>query len=197
MQAPVPVQSPVQATKKSLAEAGVGVSVTGVPALKVNWQVPPQLMPGGVLVTVPVPDPDFVTESRKVASENVAVTERAADMLTTQAPVPEQSPLQPVKAEPAFGLGVRVTFCPSLKSNEQVAPQLIPAGALVTTPVPVPAVSTDKLKVTASNVATTARRTSMVTTQVPVPEQAPLHPANVDPAAGVGVKVTTVPVANG
>ena len=37
-----------------------------------------------------------------------------------------------------------------------------------------------------------------VTVQVPVPEQPPpLQPVNVDPAAGVAVKVTAVPVANG
>ena len=35
-----------------------------------------------------------------------------------------------------------------------------------------------------------------VTVQVPVPEQPPpLQPLNVDPAAGVAVKVTTVPLA--
>ncbi len=32
-----------------------------------------------------------------------------------------------------------------------------------------------------------------VTVQVPVPEQAPLQPAKVEPAAGVAVRVTAVP----
>jgi len=34
----------------------------------------------------------------------------------------------------------------------------------------------------------------MVTLQVPVPEQAPLQPANVDPADAVAVRVTGVPL---
>ena len=41
--------------------------------------------------------------------------------------------------------------------------------------------------------ATTARFDFMLTLHWPVPEHAPLHPANVDPVAGVAVNVTTVP----
>ncbi len=36
-----------------------------------------------------------------------------------------------------------------------------------------------------------------VTAQVPVPEQAPLQPAKVEPAAGVAVRVTVVPGVHG
>ena len=35
----------------------------------------------------------------------------------------------------------------------------------------------------------------MITLHVPIPEQAPLHPAKVEPAAAVAVSVTAVPVA--
>ena len=42
--------------------------------------------------------------------------------------------------------------------------------------------------------AVTAFGASMVTRQAPEPEHAPLQPAKVDPGAGVGVRVTTVPV---
>jgi hypothetical protein len=42
----------------------------------------------------------------------VAVTERAWLIVTVQAPVPEQSPLQPAKVEPAVGVGVSVTTVP-------------------------------------------------------------------------------------
>jgi hypothetical protein len=34
----------------------------------------------------------------------------------------------------------------------------------------------------------------MLVTHAPVPEQAPLHPANVEPLAGVAVSVTLVPL---
>ena len=43
---------------------------------------------------------------------NVAVAERAALIVTTHTPVPVQSPLQPVKVEPAAGVAVRVTTVP-------------------------------------------------------------------------------------
>jgi len=41
--------------------------------------------------------------------------------------------------EPADAVAVSVTAAPLVKPNEQVAPQLIPAGELVTEPLPVPA----------------------------------------------------------
>ena len=46
-----------------------------------------------------------------------------------------------------------------------------------------------------SKVAVTARLAVMDTTQVPVPTQAPLQPANVEPEAAVAVRVTVVPLA--
>ncbi len=55
-------------------------------------------------------------------------------------PVPVQPPpLQPVKVEPAAGVAVSVTTVPVGNAVEQVAPQVMPAGALVTVPLPVPA----------------------------------------------------------
>jgi hypothetical protein len=62
-------------------------------------------------------------------------------MVTTQEPVPVHAPLQPVKVEPADAVAVSVTDAPLVKPNEQVAPQLIPAGELVTVPLPVPALA--------------------------------------------------------
>jgi hypothetical protein len=44
-----------------------------------------------------------------------------------------------------------------------------------------------------TNVAVTAFAAVIVTLQLPVPEQAPDHPANVCPLAAVGVSVTIVP----
>src|SRR5437660_12284131 len=72
----------------------------------------------------------------------VAMTARAALIVTLQVPVPVQLPLQPVKVAPAAGAGVRVTTVPVVRAVEQVAPQEIPAGLLVTVPLPAPALVT-------------------------------------------------------
>ena len=75
--------------------------------------------------------------------------------------------------------------------------ELMPAGELVTVPVPVPFFETPKETggpTKMSNCALTVVAALTVTTHVPVPEQPPpLHPAKVEPAAGVAVNVTTVP----
>ena len=103
-------------------------------------QFGPQLIPVGALVTVPLPAPALETVSVKVGTVNVAVTVVAAETVTVHVPVPEQPPpLQPLKVEPAAGAAVRVTAVPPVKLAEQVTPQLIPAGELVTVPLPVPA----------------------------------------------------------
>jgi hypothetical protein len=74
----------------------------------------PQLIPAGLLVTVPLPLPDLAAVSVK-AGWNVAVTARAWLMVTWHVPVPVQpSPLQPVKAEPAPAAAVSVTSVPAL-----------------------------------------------------------------------------------
>lgn len=67
----------------------------------------------------------------------VAVTLFAALMLTTQLPVPEQAPPQPVKVEPEAGVAVRVTEVPLVKEALQAEPQLMPEGLLVMVPEPV------------------------------------------------------------
>src|SRR5207245_3427385 len=78
--------------------------------------------------------------SSKLGRLKVAVTVVGAETVPVQAPVPEHPPpLQPLKVEPAAAVAVSVTAVPLVKLAEQVAPQLIPAGALVTVPLPVPA----------------------------------------------------------
>jgi hypothetical protein len=77
---------------------------------------------------------------------NAADTFLAADIVTVQLlDVPEQAPLQPLNVEPLAGVALRVTAVPLAKLAEQVVPQLIPVGWLVTAPVPVPDFVTDSV----------------------------------------------------
>jgi hypothetical protein len=69
-------------------------------------------------------------------------------MVTVQAPVPVQAPLQPAKTEPGEALWDRVTTVPCVKLAVQVPPQPMPAGLLVTVPVPLPAFATLRGKAT-------------------------------------------------
>jgi hypothetical protein len=129
----------------------------------------------------------------------VAVTARAALIVTLQVPVPVQLPLQPVKVAPLVGTAVKVTTVPLVNAAAHVAPHAMPAGVLVTVPLPVPEPVTVKVKDGngSVNVALTEAAALIVTVQVPVPEQPPpLQPANVEPATGVAVRVTAVPLAN-
>jgi hypothetical protein len=65
VQGPAPLQAPLQPAKVEPA-AGEGVSVTGVPAAKSAVQAAPQSIPGGLLVTVPLPVPALLTVRLKV-----------------------------------------------------------------------------------------------------------------------------------
>ena len=53
-------------------------------------------------------------------------------------PVPVHAPVHPVKTELAPGLAVSVTDVPTVKLALHVSPQLMPEGALVTVPAPLP-----------------------------------------------------------
>jgi hypothetical protein len=127
----------------------------------------------------------------------VAPTDFAASMVTLHAPVPLQEPLQPANVEPESGVAAKLTTAPFAKLAEHVAPQEIPAGELVTVPVPVPLLATVRVKGPgfAVKFALTDFAASMVTLHAPVPLQDPLQPANVEPESGAAVKFTTVPFA--
>ena len=128
---------------------GLAVRVTTVPCAKLWLQLFPQLMPDGLLVTVPVPSPVFTTVRVTRFTEvglNVAVTDRAVSIRTEQEPVPLQSPLHPVKVEPIAGAGDKATVLPDGKLALQVPGQDIPPGLLSTRPAPAP--STVTLSVT-------------------------------------------------
>ncbi len=109
LQSAVPVQPPVQPPNAKPA-SGVAFNVTAVPATKLKEQTVPQLMPEGVLVTVPLPV--FETERLSVLRVNVAVQVLFASILTEPS---EQSacPVHDLNLELAAGFGVKVTICPA------------------------------------------------------------------------------------
>src|SRR5215831_3154383 len=133
--------------------------------------------PGWIVQPPPPPPPPCACWILKVA-----VTLRAWVMLTVQGPVPlHPSPLHPVNVDPLAGVAAKVTLCPLGKAVLHVAGQLIPAGLLVTVPLPVPATLTVSswgiigggVKV---KVAVTLRARVMLTVQGPVPlHPSPLH----------------------
>jgi hypothetical protein len=192
-QLPVPLQAPLQPAKTD-PDAAVAVRPTNAPLANIALQVVGQLMPAGLLVTLPLPVPASETVKGKTAVK-VAVTALAAFMVTEHPAVPEQAPLQPVNAEPAAGVSVNVTTVPLMKFALHVPGQLMPAGLLVTVPVPLPAKVTVSGKITLK-VAVTDFEASMVTEQEPLPEQAPLQPVKMEPAAACAVRVTRVPSEN-
>src|SRR5205814_8681337 len=63
---PVPVHPPPLQPPKVDPAAGVAVSVTAVPLVKLAAQVAPHVMPAGALVTVPLPVPALETVRVKV-----------------------------------------------------------------------------------------------------------------------------------
>jgi hypothetical protein len=109
----VPVQAPDQPTKlEPLAAAAV--SVTLLPLAYVSVQSAPQSIPLGDEVTVPLPVPALPTVSANPPPTvlKVAVTLRAAVMLTVQGPVPVHAPDQPAKTDPPAAVAVKLTLVP-------------------------------------------------------------------------------------
>src|ERR1700730_9821262 len=73
---------------------------------------------------------------------NVAVTTTSVPSETTQLPLPEQAPPQPVKLEPVPAIASSSTLVPFGREALQFLPQSIPAGADATWPEPAPARTT-------------------------------------------------------
>lgn len=190
----VPLHAPVQPLNIDPL-LGVAFNVTDVPAAKLLLHFEPQLTPAGLLVTGPLPLPAFVMLSVKPWL-NVAVTLFAASIVTKQLlDVPLQAPDQPVKNDPLFAVAVSATSVPRANDAWHLEPQAIPEGALETGPLPVPDLKTVKTGVLL-NVAVTLLAVLMVTVQEEVPEHAPDQPAKTEPAFGVAVKVTLLPLGN-
>ena len=129
-----PEHGPAQPPKVEPGSA-VSVSVTDLPSRNRAEQAAPQLIPAGLLVMVPDPVPLLVIVRVRTAVK-VAVTLLFALTVNVHDPVPVQSPLQPVNTKPVAATAVNVTVVSSGKSAEQLAPQLTPAGLLVTVPLP-------------------------------------------------------------
>ena len=73
------------------------------------------MIPAGELVTVPVPVPFRVTLSVRRVDVNVGVTVRLELIVTVHTlPETESQPVQPVKTEFTFAVGVNVTTVPVL-----------------------------------------------------------------------------------
>src|SRR5437899_9154839 len=99
VQEAVPEQSPCQPANTDPPPA-VAVRMTVEPPAKLARQVWPQLIPDGLLVTLP--DPWLATVSRCVTGEalNRAVIALSVLMVRVQEAVPEQSPCQPANTDP-------------------------------------------------------------------------------------------------
>ena len=145
----VPLHAPPQPAKVLPLEARA-VSITALVLVKLAdalVQPAAQLNPLGLLVTLPVPAPDLLSVTRRVvaAAVKLAATLRALSMLTVQLPVPVQAPPQPANVLPDAGCVLNVTNVPATKLAEQVLPHSMPAGMLVTVPLPAPWRTTDKV----------------------------------------------------
>src|SRR5829696_9159092 len=104
-------------------------------------------------------------EGVAACSPNVAVTSRARSIATVHVPVPEQpSPSQPANVDPDAGVAMSVTEVPCVKLAEQPDPQSMPAGLLVTVPLP------------------------------PPEQPAPVQPVKAEPLSAVAVSLTSVPL---
>ena len=201
VQVPVPEHPPpLQPAKTDPADA-VAVSVTELPVGKEplsELQPLPQLMPLGLLVTLPVPVPALLTVSVEGTALKLAVTDLFALITTTHVAVPlHPLPLHPPKVDPADGVAVNVTDVGLVKAKLHVAPQTIPAGLLVTVPTPAPAGVTVRVNVFggAVKLAVTVWSAFIVTVHEPVPLQPPpLQPVNVEPPVGAAVRATVLPL---
>jgi hypothetical protein len=198
VQVPVPLHPPPLQPMKIEPAAAAAVSVTELFVGNEALQVFPQLMPLGLLVTVPVPVPALFTVSVEGTALKVAVTDLFALITTTHVPVPlHPLPLQPPKVDPVAAVAVKVTVVPDTKGKLQVAPHTIPAGLLVTVPIPAPAGVTVRVNVFtgAVKVAVTVWSAFITTIQDPVPLQPPpLQPVNVEPPVGAAVRATVLPL---
>lgn len=101
-------------------------SGAGPVTAQVSWTVPPKapFIPAIVMTSVwGVPDcTDRLVDagaSEKSSAAKVAVTEAAEFSVTSQLPVPEHAPLQPLNSDVASGVAASVTVVPGANACEQ------------------------------------------------------------------------------
>jgi hypothetical protein len=127
---------PVQPAKLE-PEAGVATRFTFVPLLSVVVHVLPQLIPAGLLVTVPLPVPVRFTVSVYVVIKLNTAVQLISEFIVTL-PLLQADSDQPAKVEPLAGAAARATAVPPVYTSVQSLPHVIPAGELVIVPLPVP-----------------------------------------------------------
>ena len=105
----------------------------------------------------------------------------------------QPAPLKPLNVDPLIGVAVSVTVVPVAKSAAHVPGQEIPLGLLVTVPVPFPPRVTVSRSVEIGTIKRAVTMALFVTLQGPVPEHAPLQPANAEPGAAAAFNDTVIP----
>ena len=101
-------------------------------------QSAPQLMPAGVLVTVPVPVPVFVTVNVGEDTVNIASTVRAVVSVTKHVDVPLQAPCQPPNTDPGDAAANNPRLDPTGTLSVQAVVHVRPPPWRVIVPVPPP-----------------------------------------------------------
>lgn len=102
-------ESPLNPTKAE-PELAAPVSCTESPLWYTSLQSSPQLMPGGLLVTVPLPAPVLLTNNVYVTIVVVNVARQLLSLFIVNRPsVQPGSPVQPVKVEPLSAAALSVT----------------------------------------------------------------------------------------
>src|SRR6185295_1997512 len=138
-------QSPLQPAKTEPSSSARAVSRTPVPDGNEAVQVPEQEIPAGELATMPPPEPLTLTVN---AYDTAGRRLKVATQLTSPAPSRTPSrqsplPLQPANSEPGSAIAISSTRWRAGKVAWQALPQSMPAGSLITRPLPAPAVLTE------------------------------------------------------
>lgn len=157
---------------------------------------------------MPLPVPSFTTvrigRGVNVALQVVSVVGMVTVIGVAVPEQPTAVPVQVVNREPASGVAVNTTGVPAAYGSEQFATvttsQVIPAGAEVTVPVPVPSFTTNRTGRSVKVAVQVTEALGIVTVAgvaSPAQPDPPAHPAKTESDAGVAVKTTGRPGAYG